>query len=474
MKRQLGLNRLEKINRIHLIAICGAGMGSLACMLKELGYAVTGSDNQVYPPMSDFLKAHHIPIYDGFAPEHLKPRPDLVIVGNAVSKNNPEVQAANHLGLPYCSMPQAINHFAAAGKKQIVVTGTHGKTTTSSFISWLIYCAGLDPSYLVGGLVSNFQSSYRIGQGQWMVIEGDEYDTAYFDKGPKFLHYNPEIAILTSIEFDHADIFSDLNQIKHEFSRMLQNIAKSSILIFQGQDDTIVNLLPKAKCSLISYGMNNGSDWSLGRVRIESGHTLFEIKAKGVFQSEFRTQMIGLHNLQNLLAGIAVGEHLGIDRNVISTALETFKGVRRRQEVRGIKNGITVIDDFAHHPTAVRETISAVKAFYADQRIIAVFEPRTNSSRRKVFQNVYPNAFSQADLVCIRQPRQLEKIPVEDRFCSRKLASDIQQMGKAAYFFTDTDAIVEYLAGNTKTGDVILVMSNGGFDNIHEKLLMAL
>lgn len=464
----------ETINKIHLIAICGTGMAALACLLQELGYAVSGSDQHVYPPMSDFLRAKGIPIFEGYHADHLNPRPDLVVVGNAVSETNPEAQAMEALGLSYCSMPEAINRFAARGKEQIVVTGTHGKTTTSSFIAWMLHCAGLDPSFLIGGIVSNFNSNYRAGKGGWIVLEGDEYDTAYWDKGPKFWHYSPSVAVLTSVEFDHADIFKNLEQVTSVFGEMLARLAAQAALVAFDGDTNIDGILPRCKGQHVAYGHNGRSHWRLGNVRIEPPNTLFDVYCQKQFFARFSTQMIGTHNLLNLLAGIAVGHHLKLSVGVIARALETFKGARRRQEIRGVKNDIVVLDDFAHHPTAVKATIDAVKQFYGQRRLIAVFEPRTNTSRRNIFQAVYPEAFSNADLICIRQAPMLEKIPEDQRFSSEKLVADLTSRQKEALYFPDTDGIIAYLTDNARPDDVVLIMSNGGFDNIHQRLLDSL
>jgi UDP-N-acetylmuramate: L-alanyl-gamma-D-glutamyl-meso-diaminopimelate ligase len=368
-------------------------------------------------------------------------------------------------------MPQAVNRFAAAGKRQLVVAGTHGKTTTSSFLAWLLTTADLDPSFLIGGIVSNFNSNYRVGQGKFIVLEGDEYDTAFFDKGPKFLHYSPEIAVLTSVEFDHADIFRDLDHVKSAFSAMLANLNSQSVLFAFDGDSNIDDIVGRSAIQASFYGHDPASSWYLGKITTGSQDTRFEVCHEGGFWAEFHTTMIGEHNLRNLLAGIAVGHRLGLDRDVISRALSTFRGVRRRQEIRGVKNGITVIDDFAHHPTAVRETVRAVKTFYHDRRLIAVFEPRTNSSRRKVFQSVYAAAFDDADMICIRQAPMLEKIPTEQRFSSEKLVRDLCRSGKNAIYFGDTDQIIDFLLEQARPRDVVLIMSNGGFDNIHARLL---
>jgi UDP-N-acetylmuramate: L-alanyl-gamma-D-glutamyl-meso-diaminopimelate ligase len=462
------------VRHIHLIAVCGTAMGALACMLKELDYQVTGSDQNIYPPMSDFLEARAIRVFNGYKADHIKPAPDLVIVGNAVSKDNPEVVAMQQAGLAYCSMPEAINAFAAAGKKQIVVTGTHGKTTTSSFIAWMLHSAGLDPSFLIGGIVSNFNRSFGVGQGSWIVLEGDEYDTAYFDKGPKFWHYTPEAAVLTGIEFDHADIFKDIGHVKRVFAGMLSRLEPSTGLVAYDQDDNVRQLLHHAGCQVLPYGRNQDSAWHLERVRMDAPFTCFEVWRKGHRWAEFKTRMIGDHNLCNLLAGIAVGHRLQIDLKRLQQATETFLGVRRRQEVRGVVDQIVVIDDFAHHPTAVKATIEAVKRFYGSRRLIAVFEPRTNSSRRNIFQTHYAASFEAADLVCIRQPPMLDKIPERERFSSEQLVDDLTKRGGSARYFPDTDAIIECLLRDTRPQDVVLIMSNGGFDNIHVRLLAGL
>lgn len=459
------------IRRIHMIAVCGTAMGALACMLKELGYTVTGSDQHVYPPMSDFLRARGIDIFEGFSIEHLDPTPDLIVVGNAVSRTNPQVEAMLTGNIPYCSMPQAINHFAAAGKRQVVVTGTHGKTTTSSFIAWLLHSAGLDPSFLIGGILTDFDSNYRVGQGEWMVLEGDEYDTAFFDKGPKFLHYTPSLAVMTSIEFDHADIFRDLDHVRHAFGAFVGRLSPQASLIHVDNDPNIHAVVSGAVCARLTYGRRMDSDWRLGEIRIAPPYTLFEVFHHGCIFGTFKTRMIGEHNIYNLLSGIAVGHQLQFGIDAIAEALESFRGVRRRQQVRGVKNDVVVLDDFAHHPTAVKVTLRAVKAFYAPRRVIAVFEPRTNSSRRNVFQSSYAESFDKADLICIRQPPLLEKIPQGERFSSEKLVADLRARGLSAGCFEDTDAVIDFLVRETRPGDVVLIMSNGGFDNIHQRLL---
>jgi UDP-N-acetylmuramate: L-alanyl-gamma-D-glutamyl-meso-diaminopimelate ligase len=468
-------NKISKnVKRIHLIAVCGTGMGALAGMLKDLGYEVTGSDHKVYPPMSEFLSNKGIEIAEGFSAKNVSYGPDLVVVGNAVSKDNPEVVGMEQMGLEFCSMPQAVNRFIAAGKKQLIITGTHGKTTTSSILAWILYHAGLDPVFMIGGIVKNFNSNYHLGKGDYIVIEGDEYDTAFFDKGPKFLHYNPFMAILTGVEFDHADIFKDINQVRKAFDAFIGGISSHSTLMAYDDDKNVADLVRKTQCRVVTYGINENAFWRLGAVSIEPPWTFFEVLKHNAFFGNFKTRLVGEHNLLNSLSAIAVADNLMIPAKAMAKAFETFEGIKRRQEVRGQKNGITIMDDFAHHPTAVRETIRAVKPFYPQGRVVAVFEPRTNSSMRKVFQNVYPLSFDMADLICIRNPSRLDKIPPAERFSSRKLVADLKHRGKDAHYFPDTDSIIDFLVSQAMPGDLILVMSNGGFDNIHERLLNGL
>ena len=464
----------ENVRKIHLIAVCGTGMGALACMLKNLGFEITGSDHKIYPPMSDFLVGQGIQIMDGFDAAHIQKGTDLVVVGNAVTRENPEAKKMDQMGVPFCSMPQALNHFVARDKKTLVVSGTHGKTTTASILAWMLYKAGLDPSFMIGGILQNFDSNFRLGGGDYMIIEGDEYDTAFFDKGPKFMHFRPAITVLTSVEFDHADIFQDLNHVRKAFGGFLSRLESTSLLLAFDGDENVKDLLSEAHCRIEPYGQNDHSAWQITNVQIEAPWSRFELLKSGKPFGTFKTRLIGRHNLMNTLPVIAIADHLGTPVEKISTALETFEGVKRRQQIRGEKNRVTVMDDFAHHPTAVRETLEAVKSFYADKRLIAVFEPRTNSSMRNVFQNIYPQSFDPADLICIRQPALLKKIPAAERFSSEQLVADLKQRGKDAHFFADTDSIVEFLVRRAAPGDLILVMSNGSFDNIHAKLLDSL
>ncbi len=467
----LSKNRIPgNVRSIHLIAACGTGMGALACLLKDLGFAVTGSDQHVYPPISTFLHAKGIPLTQGYAARNLDHMPDLVVVGNAVSKDNPEVVAMHQKELYFCSMPQAVNAFAGKGKQVVLVGGTHGKTTTSALIAWLLESAGLDVSFFIGGILANFSSNYQLGRGDYLVVEGDEYDTAYFDKGPKFRHYDPIITVLTSVEFDHADIFNDLDHIKSIFAEFISGLRKDSMLYAYQHDVNLQTVLPKAACKVRHYGFE-ASDWVAKPFAVEPPWTIFEVYRNNDFWGRFRSPLPGEHNLANVLAAIAVAAQLEIPADTIQAGLNGFRGVKRRQEIRGIRNDIVVIDDFAHHPTAVRKTIEAIRGYYPRQRLVAVFEPRTNTSMRNIFQDVYSQAFDDADLICIREPALLKKIPPGEQFSSQQLVAELSQRGLGALYFENTDQIIDYLASVAKPGDVILVMSNGGFDNIHERLL---
>jgi UDP-N-acetylmuramate: L-alanyl-gamma-D-glutamyl-meso-diaminopimelate ligase len=463
-----------RVRSIHLIAACGTAMGALACLLKQMGYAVTGSDANVYPPMSTYLKDNGIFLKEGFSPENVSHGPDLVVVGNAVKKDNPEAVRALEMGLCYCSMPQAVNHFLVGERKAILVAGTHGKTTTSAMIAWLLQYAGLDPAFIIGGFVKNFGGNFRLGGGAFVVLEADEYDTAFFDKRPKFMHYDPAVAVLTGVEFDHADIFKDISHVEQAFDAFVSGMDPDALLVASDHDSRIDRLLEGKAVSSERYGGLEGSAWRLESARSEQPWTRFAPSYKGAALGAFKASFYGAHNLQNALAALAVGHHLGVPAEVMAQAMETFSGVKRRQEVRGVKAGVTVIDDFAHHPTAVSETVRAVRAFYPGGRLIAVFEPRTNTSMRSVFQNVYPKAFDQADVICIRKPPLLSKIPPQERFSSGQLVEDLVARGKNALYFEETSPIVDFIASTAESGDIVLVMSNGGFDGIHERLLAVL
>jgi UDP-N-acetylmuramate: L-alanyl-gamma-D-glutamyl-meso-diaminopimelate ligase len=393
-----------------------------------------------------------------------------VVIGNAVSKENTEAKFVLEQNIPYLSMPQALNKFFANNKKVILVTGTHGKTTTASIMAYVLFEAGYDPSFMIGGILKNFNSSYHIGKGEYFVIEGDEYDTAFFDKGPKFMHYDPVITINTGIEFDHADIFNSLDHIKDIFKNHLKQLGSDTLLIASNENNTLSDILKFTTCRIEKYGKGDNC-WSFNNYVVNAQKASFEIKTPKKATILIKTFLMGKHNIMNTLAVACAAKNLGVKDTVLKDALEKFSGIKRRQEIRGVKNGITIMDDFAHHPSAVRETISAVKPFYNKGRVIAVFEPGTNTSMRDIFQNIYPESFVKADLVCIKQPSGIDKIPANERLSAKGLVSAIAAKGIKALYFQNTDLIVDFISKEAKKGDLILIMSNKGFDNIHLKLL---
>ena len=458
-------------HHIHLMGICGTGMGAMAGLLKKAGYRITGSDNQVYPPMSDYLAAAGIIVQNGYDPENLTPPPDLVVVGNVIRRDNTEALELARLALPYVSFPQALAHKFLSNKKSLVVAGTHGKTTTASLLSTMLAGAGYDPGFMIGGIVQAFQANFRLGGGDYFVVEGDEYDTAFFDKGPKFLHYQPQIAILTSVEFDHADIYADFQAVQDAFARLVAIMPADGVLVACFDDPVVRKLAAAAPCRVVSYGRDHAAAWSFAEMRSSEGQTSFTLLRQGRPSGRFTGIMAGRHNVLNSLAVLAVLDEIGVPAEVMARELAAFQGVRRRQEVRGVVAGVTVIDDFAHHPTAVHETLQALREAYAGQRLVAVFEPRTNSSRRTIFQEQYARAFSGADEVVVKEPEPLPGVAPEEHFSADRLADDLQGQGIRAAGFTNTQQILAYLGDTLRSGDVVAILSNGGFDNIHQRLL---
>jgi len=453
------------------MGICGTGMASLAGMLKHKGYQVTGSDQNVYPPMSLFLEQLSIPVMSGYSPENLSPTPDLVIVGNVITRLNIEAVELSRLKLPYLSFPQALKHFAFKTKRSVVISGTHGKTTTSSLAAWVLEKAGMDPGFMIGGIPLNFRSNFKLGKGDCFLIEGDEYDTAFFDKGPKFLHYDPWVTILTSIEFDHADIYRDLDHVIENFRKLIRLIPQEGLLIANSDDPVVMAEINGATCPVITYGFSDKACFTATDVFVEDAFTRLTVLKDGKKYLSVSTPMYGNHNISNLLSVIALADFLGIPAKPLADAAETFEGIKRRQELIGEKQGVLILDDFAHHPTAVRETIEAVKEKYKGRRLIAVFEPRSNSSRRNIFQHQYASAFEAADLVMIPEPPMMEKIPQEERFSSKRLTEDLGKKEKPAFYFSDTNQLLEAMVSESRPNDIFLIMSNGGFDNIHRRLL---
>ncbi len=461
----------KDISKIYLIAICGTGMASLAGLLKEAGYDVTGSDNNVYPPMSTLLADLAIPVNNGFKREHINGDIDLVIVGNAVSKTNEEVQAVLEQNIPYTSFPEALNRFFLGERKSLVVAGTHGKTTTTSLLSWVLHDCGAKPGFMVGGWLKNFDRNYRVPQGDVFVTEGDEYDTAFFDKGSKFLHYRPHAAILTGVEFDHADIFRDLDHMKSSFRKFVEIIDPGGFLLVRSPDPHADTVLDPARCSVERYGFSPDADWCAKDYRQDGGIGRFDLVHRGRKMGTVRLPMMGKHNAENAVAVAALAIRLGLPAEKVCAAFAGFSGIKRRQEIVGEKNGVAVIDDFAHHPTAIALTLEAVKQAYPGGRVFAVFEPRSATSRRNVFQDQFPASFRAADDVVIAGLFAPEKIDPEDRLDPDKVVADIRALGGNAHHIADVEAIVEHVVSNARPKDVVLVMSSGGFGGIHQKLL---
>ncbi len=460
-----------KLHHVHLMGICGAGMAPLAGILKQKGCLVTGSDQNVYPPMSHFLEGLAIPVLEGYHPKNLNPVPDLVIVGNVITRLNPEAIELSRLKIPYLSMPQALRQFAMKDKRSIVVCGTHGKTTTTALAAWILERAGRRPSFMVGGIPNNFQSNFQLGNGPYFVIEGDEYDTAFFDKGPKFLHYNPWATILTSIEFDHADIYRDLQHVVESFRNLISLVPRDGLLIVNADDPIVREESVKAKCPVITYGFGEEAEWRAVGLTFQEDQTRLTILRQEKEYLSLITPLYGEHNISNLLATVALSDFLEVDERNLSDAVKGFRGIKRRQEIKGEKRGVLVLDDFAHHPTAVRKTIGAVREKYRTRRLIAVFEPRSNSSRRNIFQDRYTLSFDKADLVLIPEPPLMEKIPPKERFSSKELVEALKRRGLKAFYAPDTNHLLDEIIQQSREGDLILIMSNGAFDNLPQRLL---
>ena len=461
---------------VHLIAICGTGMGSLAVLLKTLGHRVTGSDRHVYPPMSTQLHDWGIPVHEGFEAAHLQPRPDLVIVGNAISRGNPEAAAAEAAGIPVMSFPQALAQFLIGERHAVVVAGTHGKSTTTALIAWLLDHAGYDPGFFVGAVTRNFPTPIRLGKGAHVVVEGDEYDSAYFDKGPKFLHYRPRTAVLTALEFDHADIYRDLAHVRSAFARFVRLLPAEGCLIACADDPGVRALCAEEAiaASVQTYGLTAGADWQASEWTAGEGGMVMDVQHRGKRFGRFTTKLFGPHNVGNALAALAVAHRLGVPKDRLASGLASFAGLKRRCEVRGEVGGVTVIDDFAHHPTAVGVTLEGLRQAYPGARLWAVFEPRSATTRRKVFQAPYVDALSRADRVVIAEVFRKDELAAGERLSEAQLAQALNARRVPAWFHLDTAAILAQVCGEVRAGDVVAIMSNGGFDNIHERLLTAL
>jgi len=466
---------IESIRHVHLVAICGTAMGSLAAMLADRGFRVTGSDTDAYPPMSDQLRAAGIEVQKGWSAEHvLSDRPDLVVIGNAVRRENPEAQAAIEGGLPYLSFCDAIHHFFLRGKHSIVITGTHGKTTTTSIAAWMLTHAGRDPSALIGGVFANFGGSFRLGAGPHFVIEGDEYDTAFFDKTPKFLHYDARTLLITSVEFDHADIYGSLEEIQGAFRKLVGQIPADGKIIAASDADTVRAVLGGAKAPVEGYGFRDGAVWRVSDVAFDPEGTQFTVWRRDERVARVRMPMHGRHNVENVLGALAVCASVGLEPEAAARAMADFGGVKRRQELRGEAGGMAVIDDFAHHPTAVRETIAAIRSRYPDRKLWAILEPRTNTSRRRFFETDFADALATADEVILAGVFRSDALSDDERMRPDKVVERIRDAGKKATYLAEVDEIIEHLARNKTGRDVALIMSNGGFGGIWDRLLARL
>jgi UDP-N-acetylmuramate: L-alanyl-gamma-D-glutamyl-meso-diaminopimelate ligase len=469
----------DPLRHVHFVAIAGTGMGALAGLLHARGIRVTGSDENLYPPMSTALERWGIPVHDGFAADHvLAGPPDLVVIGNAVRPTNVEARAAIDEGLNYLSFPDALYQLAIAGRHSVVVAGTHGKTTTTNMVASLLRSTGRDPSLLVGGYSHDFDGSFREGQGEHFVVEGDEYDTAFFDKTPKFLHYGARTLVVTSVEFDHADIYRDLDHVKDAFRKVVDGMPADGTIVAAGDHEGVRDVVAGAPCRVVGYGLGEGVSWRARSIEAFKGGTRFEVVAESGEALVVEIPLFGDFNVENALAALATVEAIGVPLTEAAAAFTRYRGVKRRQELRGEERGVAVIDDFAHHPTAVRAAIAGLRARFPERRLVAVFEPRTNTSRRAVFQSDYARSFDSADALVVSvvpdAPIYSATGEVTERFSAGALAEDVTGRGTPATAIAGVDAIVDHLVSFCEAGDVVLVMSNGDFGNIWQKLLAGL
>lgn len=474
------------LDHIHIMGIGGTAMAALAGMLVDAGHRVTGSDgNVIYPPMSGYLAQLGIDPMVGYEPRNLDPTPDLVVIGNVVRSVYPEAQAVLERDLPHMSFPGLLGARFLEGKRSIVVAGTHGKTTTTTVATWLLEAAGRDPGFLVGGVPGNFDRTARAARGSHFVIEGDEYDTAFFDKGPKFLHYRPQTAILTSIEFDHADIYRDLAHCQESFRRLMAILPEDGCVVARWDHDAVAEVASEAGCEIRRYGPGQDWDGRIESVDTATGRMTFSVLREGEVFGTFTTLLVGEHNLYNQVAAVAALEREGLTAEELERGFATYAGVRRRQEIIGEPGGVTVLDDFAHHPTAVKLTLEALRLRFGGRRLWAIFEPRSNTSRRSVFQAAYAQAFDEADVTVIAPPQDLARIAEGERMDAGRLVDDIRARGNEAFLWgvgadgplppdPCADAIAAQIAAQVAPGDVVAVLSNGGFGGLHRKLLSVL
>src|ERR1700735_486474 len=466
------LSKKSAVEHIHLLGIAGSAMSPVAGMLKDRGYRVTGSDVNVYPPASTLLDSLGIHWNEGYSEENLKPAPDLVVIGNAISRGNTEVEYILDEKIPYCSMPQLIEEYFLPGHASIVVAGTHGKTTTTAMLAWIFQQAGRRPDFLIGGVAPNFgDRSYGLGGGSEFIIEGDEYDTAFFEQRPKVLHYHPDELILTSLEFDHADIYPDLAAIALQFKRLVNLVPRRGRILIWGESPDLREITAKAFCPVETFGLTPECDWYAGDILWQDSATEFRVAFHGGEVTRIRMPVAGKHNVLDALAAIALAYGRGVECEAIAQALATFQGVRKRMETKGEENGVLVVEDFAHHPTAIRLTLEGVRPRWAGRKIWAAVEPRSNTMRRKIFQHVLPDALSIADAVLIGPVNRAQLLGEEERLSPEQIADSLLDRGRPAKAFESSDEIAEYLVENAKPGEMVIVMSNGSFDGLSNKLL---
>jgi UDP-N-acetylmuramate: L-alanyl-gamma-D-glutamyl-meso-diaminopimelate ligase len=460
---------------IHLIGICGTAMASLAGLLQLEGHRITGSDKAAYPPMSDLLRSLRIPILEPYAESNLSPAPDLVVVGNALSRGNPEIERVLDERIPFTSMAALLREEFLRDRSPLVVAGTHGKTTTTSMLAWIYQTAArespaFEPSFLIGGVAENFGSSFQLRPTQPFIVEGDEYDTAFFDKGPKFLHYFPDALILTHVEFDHADIYADLDAVKIAFRRLVNLVPRRGLIVAYDGSENVTECVGRAFCRVERYGFSDAAHWRIRDLRHVGGQTQWEVDRDGAAWAEFAMNMAGEHNVLNATAAAALAAGQGVAKDAIIAALASFKSVKRRLEVRDQIDGITIIEDFAHHPTAIRETLRALRSVYPQARLWAVLEPRSNTLRRKVLAGELIASLGLADRVVLAGVYQQERIPEAERLHPEEIVRALNDAGTSTELHPDADAIVAALAPQLASGDVVAILSNGSFDGIYLKL----
>jgi UDP-N-acetylmuramate: L-alanyl-gamma-D-glutamyl-meso-diaminopimelate ligase len=464
----------SKVKSVYLIGIGGSAMAPLAGMLAERGYRVTGSDTAVYPPASTLLEKLGVPWHAGFREQNLTPAPDLVVIGNAASRGNPEVEYVLDNKILYLSLPEVLQQMFLPGHDSIVVTGTHGKTTTTSLLAWIFHASGRRPNFLIGGVAENFGRSYGLGGGKEFILEGDEYDTAFYDKGPKFLHYRPDDLVITSLEFDHADIYADLAAIELQFRRLVNLVPRRGRIVCCGDSPTVMGVVQKAFCPVETYGLSADNEWVAGDIEFTEDVTQFRVSRRGKEHARVRLPLVGRHNVLNALAAMAIAEGRGIPVDDVAQALAGFRGVTRRMTIRGEAAGVTVVDDFAHHPTAIRATIEGARSRWPGRRLWVAFEPRSNTMRRRVFEEPLADALAMADDVLLGPVSRSQLLSDAERLSPERVVARVKSLGRQARSMNSAAEIADFLSEEARSGDIVLVLSNGSFDGLCDKLLAAL